>query len=369
MSMSAASPIRVAIAGQGRSGYNIHAACLRKMPEQFRIVAVADQLPERRRDAEEQFGARTYDDWQTMVEAGEFDLFVNALPSPLHLPGALAALDAGYDVVCEKPTTRTVADFDRITAKAKETGRMFAPFQNNRLQPFFDKIQEVIASGVLGKIVYIRSTWGGFRRRWDWQTRQEYMGGSLFNTGPHAIDQALCLFGWEHTPEVFCRMDCRNPFAGDAEDHCTVTLYDPNRIAPQIDVIITAYMGFPQGDMYNICGTYGCLTGGFKQLRWRWFDPEKAPDHEMWHWSVDRKYPDEELDWQEADWELERDQAKNIVGYTLQSLPSGPAKFYGNIYEVLRNSAELLIQPWQIRKQVAVMEESHRQNPLPRKAE
>jgi hypothetical protein len=40
--------IRGAIAGQGRSGYNIHANCLRKMPDQHRIVAVADQLEQRR---------------------------------------------------------------------------------------------------------------------------------------------------------------------------------------------------------------------------------------------------------------------------------------------------------------------------------
>ena len=51
--------IRVAIGGQGRSGYNIHANQLRQMPDKFKIVAVADQLPERRRDAREQFGAES----------------------------------------------------------------------------------------------------------------------------------------------------------------------------------------------------------------------------------------------------------------------------------------------------------------------
>ena len=247
--------IRVAIGGQGRSGYNIHANQLRQMPDKFKIVAVADQLPERRRDAREQFGAEAYEDWQDMIKAGGFDLFVNALHQPLHPVASIAALKAGSHVVCEKPTCKTVAQFDDIVQAGKDNNRVFAPFQNNRLQPFFDKIQEIINSGVLGKIVYIRSSWGGFSRRWDWQTRQENWGGGLLNTGPHPVDQALCLFGFDHTPSVFARMDCNNPFDGDADDHCTVTLYDPERQAPQIDIVVSNYLHYPQNDTYTINGT------------------------------------------------------------------------------------------------------------------
>ena len=42
-----------------------------------------------------------------------------------------------------------------------------------------------------------------------------YCGAVL--VGPHAVDQALCLFGWDRTPEIFCRMDSRmHGFEGDA---------------------------------------------------------------------------------------------------------------------------------------------------------
>ncbi len=158
-----------------------------------------------------------------------------------------------------------VADVDRILEAERESGKTFFPFQQNRLQPFFYKMQEVMASGVLGEIVHIRSSWSSFQRRWDWQTRQDLWGGSLLNTGefadlpapgfssarfvtrdirflsvyavdavalivdalagPHAVDQALCLFGWDRTPEIFCRMDSRmHGFEGDAENHCTVCM-------------------------------------------------------------------------------------------------------------------------------------------------
>ena len=359
--------IRVAIAGQGRSGYNIHANWLRQVPEHFSIAAVADQIPERRRDAEREFGARAYQDWKSLLEDGDFDLFVNALPSPLHVPATIAALKAGKHVLCEKPMAKSVSEFDRMVEAAKKNRRLLAPFQNNRFQPFFDKIQEIIASGVLGKIVYVRSCWSGFSRRWDWQTLQENMGGSLLNTGPHAVDQALVLFGLRRTPRVFCRMDCNNPFGADAEDHCTVTLYDPGRKAPQIDIIISAYMAYPQGETYNIGGTYGGLTGGATELKWRYFDPQKAPKQKMWKWSVDRRYPREELPWVEESWKLKEAQASAAVGYTLKSFQSGPALIYDNVYDVLMNGGKQIITPAQVRKQIAVIEECHRQNRLPRK--
>lgn len=358
--------IKVAIAGQGRSGYNIHANCLKNLVELYKITAVADQIEARRNDGLEILGAKAYSDYRDMLKAGGFDLFINALPSPLHVPATIEALEGGFHVVCEKPMAPTVNDFDCMLDTSKKCKRLLAPFQNNRLQPFFDKIQEVIASGVIGKVINIRSEWGGFGRRWDWQTLRENMGGSLFNTGPHSIDQALVLFGEERTPEVFCRMDCNHSLGGDAEDFCTLTLYDRERIAPCIEIHISAYNCFPQEHMYIIRGTYGNIAANASEVIWKYYKPEEAPEQKFWdNWSVDRKYPREELKWYEEKWSLEEEQLKDAVGYTLKSLPSGPVRFYHNIYDVLQDKAELLITPAQVRRQIAVLEECHRQNPLP----
>ena len=80
--------VRVAIGGQGRSGYNIHARHLEKDKDRYRIVAVADQIAERRKDARNQFGARTYNDWSTMIKAGGLT-FLSML---YHLPCTLLRL-------------------------------------------------------------------------------------------------------------------------------------------------------------------------------------------------------------------------------------------------------------------------------------
>lgn len=356
-------PIRIAIAGQGRSGYKIHAHCLTALPEQFTITAAADLLAERREDARNEFSAEVYDDYTELLAAGGFEVFVNALPTPLHVPATLDALARGYHVVCEKPMAPTVAEFDRMAAAARRTGKLLLPFQNNRLQPFFDKIQEVIASGVLGKIIHVRSTWGGFRRRWDWQTLRRNMGGTLFNTGPHAIDQALVLFGEKCEPEVFCRMDCNNQLGGNADDLACLTLYDPARRAPVIEIHITQYLAYPEENLYTICGTCGTMKAGFERIVWRYYDPAEAPDQPFWeNWSVDRDYPREELPWQEESWQIDEDLLDGSVGYTLRSLPSGPQRFYENVFDVLRNNAEPIITLPEVRRQIRVLQLSHEQN-------
>ena len=93
----------------------------------------------------------------------------------------------------------------------------------------------------------------------------------------------------------------------------------------------------------------------------------------MWLWSggldapENRVYPSETLEFTEDSWDVDSAKLKGAVGYTLESLQDGQVRFYNNVFEVLTKGAERLIQPWQSRKQVVVMEECHRQNPLPKK--
>lgn len=54
--------LKVGIAGLGRSGWNIHAACCRSLGERFKVVAAADQIGERIQEAEREDGARVFDD-------------------------------------------------------------------------------------------------------------------------------------------------------------------------------------------------------------------------------------------------------------------------------------------------------------------
>ena len=346
--------IRVGIAGQGRSGFDIHAKWLREAPRQYRIVAVSDEMAERRAQAKRELGCRAHTSWQDMIDSGGIDLFVNALPSPLHPKGTIQALQARLHVVCEKPLAVKVKDFDRMVAAAKASRRVLAPFQNSRFHPFFVKIQQIIASGVLGEIIHTRLSYAGFSRRWDWQTRQDQWGGSLNNSGPHPMDHAVMLFG-NKTPKVFSRLVSGPNSSGDADDFALAVLHGPG--SPTIEVYVSSYHAWAE-DQYVVNGTCGGLTGGMKGLKWRYFHPDKSPQPKrLAGWSVNREFCSEKLSWTKRSWTAPK---SNLDAFQLAS-----KRFYDNVYDVLVNKGRLVVTHAQVRRQIAVIEKCHQQNRLP----
>lgn len=352
--------LTVGILGQGRSGYDIHAAWLRQATHQYRIVAVADELPERRADAEREFGARTYADYRQLLRKEKPDLIVNALPNFLHPKGTIEALSLGHHVVCEKPLAVRVADMDQMIATAKKHRRLLAPFQNARFMPYFVKAREILASGVLGDVLYVRINWSGFSRRWDWQTLQEYGGGSLTNTGPHPIDHAVMLFGeGRKMPRVFSKMLSGPGCAGDADDLDVIILHGKG--CPTIEVVLNNYQAYPQGDTLNVSASFGGLRAGPDGVTWKYFDPRKDPCPPLHlKWSFNRQFSSERLPWVEKTWNTPPKSKEMALAYLSQ-------QFYNNIHDVLTGRGELLITPQQVRTQIAVIEQCRRQNPLPKK--
>src|SRR5438067_4459977 len=225
----------VAIIGHGRSGRDIHGAHLSKDTEHYRIVAVVDALEERRQRAEAEYGCVAYADHASLLERSDLDLVLNAGPSRFHVPLTLQFLEAGFNVLCEKPLASRAADVDRLIAASEKSGKVLAIFQQSRYSPAFLQLRRVIDSGVLGDIVQANITYNGFSRRYDWQTLKSEMGGNLLNTGPHPVDQALQLFGTDTMPEVTCFM--RNAVSyGDAEDHVLLILSGPGRPLLHVEI-------------------------------------------------------------------------------------------------------------------------------------
>jgi len=349
--------LRVGIMGQGRSGRNIHAEYLKDDPR-FEIVAVADLLPDRRERAEREYGCATYEDVADLLARGDLDLVVNALPSHLHAPVTLQGLEAGQNMLCEKPLARRAAEVDALIAASERQGRLLAIFQQSRFAPYFVKVREVVASGVLGRIVAIKIRFNGFARRWDWQTLQEYAGGSLLNTGPHPLDQALQLMACDGMPDVWCKMDRVNSY-GDAEDYVKLLLTAPGK--PLVDLEISSCDAYPRYT-YQLQGSQGGLAGTTSHLDWRYFDPAMAPTQRLIREPLPGPaYCSEQLPWQEASWDEppeDKDLFANMAG-----------RLYSNLYDALTSGAPLVVTPAQVRQQIAVIEEAHRQNPLPRLSE
>lgn len=353
-------PVRIAILGLGRSGRDIHGATLSKMKEKYTIAAVVDPLEDRRQRAESEYGCETYDSYLSLIGRKDIDIVVNATPSHLHVPVTVELLKSGINVLCEKPLARTVEDVDKMIAAARDSGKLLAIFQQSRYAPYFRQVKKVIDSGVLGRIVQINIAFNNFARRWDWQCIQAFNGGNLLNTGPHPLDQALQLFGDDTDPEVVCIMDRTNTF-GDAEDYVKLILKAPSH--PVIDLEISSCCAYPNFT-YHVQGTRGGLKGTMKHIDWKYFNPEEAPEQNLIKTPLMNddgtpKYCSEQLKWYENSWDVQEEQ-KDLFDTIATA-------FYKMLYRTIREGEALEITPQQVRRQIKVIEECHRQNPLSKK--
>lgn len=345
--------IKVGIIGQGRSGFSIHVHTITKVvPDLFEVAAVADPIEERRKEMKEA-GVRTYADYREMLGQKDLDLVVNSTPSHLHVPVSIECLKAGFHTLSEKPAARTAADLDKAIEAGKKAGKLYAVFQQSRFAPYFRKVREVIGSGVLGRPVLIKIAFNGFGRRWDWQTLQDHAGGNLLNTGPHPLDQALNLFGGTDMPKVHCLMD-RAVTYGDAEDMVKLILSGQGH--PTIDLEISSCSAY-NPYTYQVHATQGSLTGTMDHMEWKWFKPEEAPARKLIPEPLPgRAYCAETLNWHTGSWDFPKD------GPPLFDVMA--KAFYTNLYGVLTEGKALEVPPGEVRRQIAVIEECHRQNPL-----
>ena len=347
--------LNVAILGQGRSGRNIHGAHI-KTDDRFKVVAVVDPLPERRERALQEYpGCDVYENYTELFGRTDIDFVINATPSQFHQPIAVDLMRHGFNVLQEKPIAANMAQVEELKETIAETGRMYAIFLQSRYRKQFVKIREICDSGVLGRIVEVKITSSGYARRWDWQTLRENVAGSLYNTGPHPVGQALEFLNYyDGTPEVYCKMDRVNTY-GDAEAFVKLLLSAPGR--PLIDVEISSCDGYPLFT-YQVQGSCGALTADSKSVRWKYFKPSEAPEQHLIRTPLVNAeglpaYCSEKLTWYENEWE-----ASNVLDNVFSS---DTRCLYDDVYNHLTDGKPLPVSFKQVAQQIYVMEEAHRQ--------
>ncbi|UQZ82318.1 Inositol 2-dehydrogenase [Paenibacillus konkukensis] len=351
--------MRVAIIGQGRSGKAIHGDTLNRLKDKFEIAAVVDPLEERRQKAAETYGCEVLGDYKELLGRTDIDLVVNATPSHMHVPVTLELLNHGQHVLCDKPLARYAAEVDQLIQASGRTGSRLFVFQQSRFLPGYRKIRAIVDSGVIGRVVQVHIAYNGFARRWDWQTLREYNAGNLLNTGPHPVDQALQFIGTQQMPQVTCYMDRANTL-GDAEDYVKLLMSAPGK--PVVDVEISSCCAYP-GLTYNIQGTLGGIRGSGTHLDWKYYKPEEAPPQQLTHAPYvneqgEPAYCREELKWHEHSWDFADE-------HQLGSFDHMCREYYIHLHDHLTQGVPLEITLEEVRQQIAVMEECHKQNPLP----
>jgi len=157
---------------------------------------------------------RSYADYRDMARkeaAREDGIDVVAIVTPNHLHGRIASafLDAGIDVVCDKPLTTTLAEALELVQRVRKSGRLFALTHNYSGYPMVRQAREMVAAGELGEIRVMHAEYpqdwlstdlestGQKQAAWRVDPAQAGAGGSLGDIGTHAEHLARFISGLE----------------------------------------------------------------------------------------------------------------------------------------------------------------------------
>lgn len=152
-------PLTAILIGAGERGYASYAPYALRHPDELRFVAVAEPHDVRRArfaQAHTIPPERQYHTWEDLLARGQIaDVALVCTLDRLHVAPTLAALEAGYDVLLEKPMATTLADCVHLVQAAERTGRLLQICHVLRYTTFFATLHEIVASGRLGEIVTV----------------------------------------------------------------------------------------------------------------------------------------------------------------------------------------------------------------------
>ena len=190
--------LRVGVVGIGWAGQQ-HLKAYDSL-KGVRIVSLAGMELDLRDSLQAEYSIpNAFAGWEEMLEHGGLDAISVAVPTFLHAPIAVAALERGLHVLSEKPIARNAVEGQAMVDAARKAGRVLDVAFNHRRRGDIQALKEVIDDGGLGRPYYAKASWlrrAGIPTLGSWFTNPELAGGGpLADIGVHALDYALHLLG------------------------------------------------------------------------------------------------------------------------------------------------------------------------------
>lgn len=153
------SKIRVAVIGCGSIAKHRHIPEYAANPN-VELAAFVDPVIERAEAYAEQYGAKAFADYEAMLSEVKPDAVSVCTPNALHAPVSVAAANAGAHVLVEKPMAVSETEAQAMIDAARSNGVYLMVGHNQRFMPPHVKAKEVLKSGVLGKVITFRTSFG-----------------------------------------------------------------------------------------------------------------------------------------------------------------------------------------------------------------
>lgn len=194
----ASQKLRVGIVGLGWTGWT-HLKAYQELPN-VEVIALAGYEADRLAQYGREFNVpNLYREYQDLLARDDLDVVSICTPNQLHKPIAIAALEGGRHVVCEKPLARSTEEALAMVEAARKADRVLHTVFNHRERGDVAALKRYIDEGGLGRIYHAKASWmrrNGIPTLGSWFTNKELAGGGpLIDLGVHMLDLALYLSG------------------------------------------------------------------------------------------------------------------------------------------------------------------------------
>jgi scyllo-inositol 2-dehydrogenase (NADP+) len=322
--------IDVALIGFGLAGRYFHAPLIHAVPG-LRLVAVL----QRNSDTAATLypGVRVVRSVQELLAIDSIRLVVIATPNQTHFPFAVQCLEAGRDLVVDKPITPTLRETIELFRIARNCGRRLTVSHTRRFDADFHAVRDVVAGGKLGHIVRFDSHYDRYRptsKPNAWREKPGPGSGVLMDLAPHLIDQALILFGSPEALSADIRIERPGFLTDDAFDIC---FFYPGGMRAQLHETMLCVTPRPR---FVILGD----RGSFIKTEMDALEPalrrEEIPKCESW-------VLDPEENWGELTTVVDGQTHKRKV-----ASHGDWREFYANVRDAMLGKVTLLVTPKQV---------------------
>ena len=223
------------------------------------LLGIYDIADDRCKLAESE-GIYAYPSLDAVLSDERVDLITVATPNDAHKEIVIKALEAGKNVISEKPITMCVTDLDDMIAASKRNNRIFTVHQNRRWDTDFLVMKQIYDSGEIGELINVESRVHGSRGiPGDWRGKKEHGGGMLYDWGIHLIDQMMQMIQ-EQVVGVHCTFDHITNVEVDDGFKLTIT-FESGKIA-FVEVGTYNFISMPRWYMR-------CTNGGATVEDWK----------------------------------------------------------------------------------------------------
>ncbi len=313
--------IQVGLASFGMSGKVFHAPILAHHPG-FSLNTIVERT--KNESVALYPEANIVRSFDALIDRDDIELIIVNTPDATHFEYACKALEAGKNVVVEKPFTHTVEQGEYLLNLAHKQKKILSVFQNRRWDGDFLTVRKIIDHQWLGRLVEFESNYMRYRNYIQPGTWKESLAqgiGITYNLGSHMIDQALVLFGMPEA--VWADIDTLRS-GGEIDDYYHIRL-----IYPEIKVTLrSSYLVREEGARYSLHGT----SGSFLKYG---IDPQEEMLKQGGNPALPGWGTEQEKYWGVLNTEI---QGVHIRG-KVETVAGNYAAYYDNIYDVIRNQA------------------------------